>query len=235
MRRSGFTMVELIFVIIIIGILSVAAIPKFGDIKDRAKINSEYSAMSGLQSAIVAKMEFAMEDTNNIEINWNTLVYKTDLKTSYDSINKKKKVLSAIAKKSDNVRIDAYTDVNSSGEFSTTTTDLYYDVLFIKGEASNSVTGAIKEVDIEGKPDKNDVWVFNSSPVDVNISFWNTHLDTAAVDYKILHSGDMELIDINGSAAIEYNETPGSAETTGIQVLKVGANTGTATLNISEL
>ena len=73
MRRNGFTMVELIFVIIIIGVLSVAAIPKFGDIKDRAKVATEYGALSGLDDVIAANMEMQKDDYNNILVDWHNL------------------------------------------------------------------------------------------------------------------------------------------------------------------
>lgn len=73
MKRNGFTMVELIFVIIIIGVLSVAAIPKFGDIKDRAKVATEYGALSGLDDVIAANMEMQKDDYNNILVDWHNL------------------------------------------------------------------------------------------------------------------------------------------------------------------
>jgi len=52
MRRSGFTMIELIFVIVVIGILAAVALPKFTGITDKAKINAELSTMNNLRSAL---------------------------------------------------------------------------------------------------------------------------------------------------------------------------------------
>jgi len=58
-RRSGFTMIELVFVIVILGVLAVVAIPKLSATRDDAKItnmaNSIAVAASEVASYAVAK------------------------------------------------------------------------------------------------------------------------------------------------------------------------------------
>lgn len=52
--RTGFTLVELIFVIVIIGVLASVAIPHFANLTDNSKISSELSTASSVQSALDA-------------------------------------------------------------------------------------------------------------------------------------------------------------------------------------
>lgn len=198
MRRSGFTMVELIFVIIIIGILGVAAIPKFGDIKERAKVNSEYSALSGIDTAIVAAMEFQRADNNNVYVDW----HEKDLlrlgdpgdnpKDFYKVVNTDKSVLSRVVKNSEDLQIVAFAEAGATYSL---IDGIYDDILFLEGKASSSSIGA-KEADsagaLNGKPDKNDVWAVNLSPHDATIYFG----DGSTVHSKKLGSGEIALIDL---------------------------------------
>jgi len=228
MKRNGFTMVELIFVIIIIGILSVAAIPKFGDIKDRAKVSTEYSALSGLDGAIRAAMEFQMDDYNNIAIQWHgqakDTLHGAD-QTAYTALGTAGNVLSKIVKKGEDLKIvnsiaidytDA-TNVTSAGG-----TTMEYDVLFIEGAASNHISGVVKDgLDSDGKPDKNDVWVFNTSPESVTINHFSNGANVATV----VESGEITLIDVDGKKVPTY--TDGGAVTTDNTKITAILNTAT--------
>ncbi len=52
--NKAFTLVELIFVIIIIGVLSAVAIPQFSKLTDNSKISAELATASSIQTAIEA-------------------------------------------------------------------------------------------------------------------------------------------------------------------------------------
>ncbi len=222
MKRNGFTMVELIFVIIIIGILSVAAIPKFGDIKDRAKVNTEYSALSGLDSAIVAAMEFHADDNDgNIGVIWSPDPDGNE--QTYNAANAAGEVFNKIAKKGDNLEILKYINMDENGSVSATAnsgSNGAYDILFITGAASDSSTG-VKQPTAEtvGKPDKNDFWIFNGSPVTVYV---NHFADIAA--QTVIESGEIKLID-NDAIVTDFTNVgaTGTSTEVGVSLASGGA------------
>jgi prepilin-type N-terminal cleavage/methylation domain-containing protein len=54
-RSRGFTLIELIVVMVILGILAVIAIPKFLDLAQRAKITATQTALGSLRSTLSIK------------------------------------------------------------------------------------------------------------------------------------------------------------------------------------
>jgi len=211
--RSAFTMIELIFVIVIIGILAATALPKFNGVKDRAKVNSEISAMDGLASAIIAEQEGRYDDYGDTMVNWynlpeadmNDTTHSVSTRGSiFKKVNDNQDVLAKIAKKVRTLKIQGFTLLNSSGAFSYDD-GLYYNPVIITGKASDPDNGVRCPIDhpgedIPGKPDKNDFWVFNPSPVDLNIS--NSH--NANINPTIIEAGTIGLVDVNGTAKTNY-------------------------------
>lgn len=51
--QGGFTLIELVIIIVVLGILATVAIPKFSDMSDSSKINATKQELTALKQAIV--------------------------------------------------------------------------------------------------------------------------------------------------------------------------------------
>lgn len=57
MKRTAFTMIELVFVIVVLGILAAIAIPKFSATRDDAQVSKGRSDVAAIRAAIVSERQ----------------------------------------------------------------------------------------------------------------------------------------------------------------------------------
>ena len=195
MKHSAFTMVELIFVIVIIGVLASVAIPKLSGVTDGAKKSAEIATISAVSTAIEsANGEWSI---NEGDFTWgnhqknstnplNSQGYPNDLSSNG-------KVFGAILK-GENSKFNNQINLNSAD----------YNITVFTGPASNPING-IKFTnesgynnDVPNRPDRNDFWLY--------ASYINPNL-TCTYNSNDIFAGDMLLIDVSGTNQTNYNLT----------------------------
>ncbi len=202
MKRNAFTMIELISVIVIIGIISSMAIPKFNDVKNQANKSTELATAASISVALesihgtwsISDGDF---DWNNdgvdddIKVDLADSGYPLDLKRNEDAIGAltKSSSKSGFTKQELGIIND---DANS-----------IYSIFTAK--ASNPSTGVKftsqnSSKDIEGKPDKNDFWLYM---IDTN-STNKCYVSSSSSQKKQIISGDFMLIDVNKSLKTDF-------------------------------
>jgi prepilin-type N-terminal cleavage/methylation domain-containing protein len=73
MKRNAFTLVELIFVIVIIGVLAAVAVPKFKNLKQNAEVKA------AIKTTIDTASSAASAAVNQLDLESNTTVQLSDL------------------------------------------------------------------------------------------------------------------------------------------------------------
>lgn len=184
MPHKAFTLIELIFVIVIIGILSVVAIPKFRHLTAHAKTSAELATMSSVATALDnANGEWAI---NEGSFTWgnNQPSSKLNANGYPDTLNTGNNVFGKVIKGNDT----KYTKQYSTPSFSIFT-----------GPASNPQNGAnYSSNEPNHKPDKNDFWIYDFNKTKCTVSCTDCN-------QKTLHVGDFALIDVNGSNPTNYS------------------------------
>lgn len=198
-NKKAFTMVELIFVIVIIGLLGAVAVPQFMKTTGSAKVNAELATMDNLSSSLEWSKLYVSGKLSNLHFSDEDEAVDliADRKTAYRKANTESSLFTQVsASGGKGMRIVAMQNLDqTSGD----------DVLILKGKASDTISGldypSISDSgttrDLVGKPDRNDIWVFNGKSSSITIDI--DGIDTTTDDRFKISAYSVLLVDIEGT------------------------------------
>lgn len=146
MMKRAFTLIELIFVMVLIGILAIIALPKFRGLSSNAKITAEIATASTIQSALEdIHSDWIISENGFV---WGNKKDENDLnKNGYPKrLGDCPPAFNWILKNS--------TNVDAQWECS-----IHNNLFIYKGPASHQQNG-VKE-NGANRPDRNDCWVYD--------------------------------------------------------------------------
>jgi len=193
LKHNAFTMVELIFVIVVIGILASVAIPKLSGVTDGAKKSAEIATISAVVTAIeTANGEWSI---NEGTFTWGNRRLSSELNHGYPTklgSDPDKKPFDYVIKGNNS----KFTNVSGTNNGVIEGTD--YNISIFTGPASGKngvkfTTESGYNNDIPNKPDKNDFWVYASYVKD------ECNITCTECNSQTVYSGDFVLIDVNGT------------------------------------
>ncbi len=190
-------MVELIFVIVIIGLLSAVAVPKFSGVKDRAKISTELATASAISVAL--ENIHGEWSTNDGDFDWDNDGVADDIDAELADSGY------PLEPKRNSDDLGALLKSHKSGfkkQYENNSGSIYK---IYTAKASDDTSGIkfpkVPSQDIEGKPDKNDFWLY---VIDTN-NTKECYVDGSNIKKRQVISGDFVLIDVNESTPITYS------------------------------
>lgn len=187
--KKAFTLIELIFIIVIIGVLSSFAIPRFRGMNANARISAEIATMSSVLTALEAvNGEWSI---NEGAFTWGTTNTRTNANLSPNgyplSLDSATQPLGEI------IRINSRDYTN---QFLSPAGFAIYT-----GPASDPTNGVSSANERENRPDQNDYWIYAFNTPTTGCSV-NTGTPTAIA--KVIYPGDFVLIDVGGVNPTNY-------------------------------
>jgi len=198
-QRHAFTMIELISVIVIIGILSSIAIPKFTGVKDQAKKSTELATASAVATALESiHSTWSISDD---DFDWNNDNIVDDIDTELApsgypyELSRNDDDIGALIRASGKSGFKKQYENNDTHIYRIYTAKASDPTIGVKFPSNESR-------DIEGKPDKNDFWLYMVDTNSSNKCF--VEVSGASKSRQII-SGDFMLIDVNGTAPVAFD------------------------------